>query len=63
MVVLIKMRRFYRSRSESNREEIRCLCMGALDELAIPFPRFFRPKEPDFRGYVSDSDATSSIRG
>lgn len=29
--------------------------MGALDKLAIPFPRVFWPKEPDFRGYISDS--------
>ena len=57
------MRPFYRSRSESKREKIRRLDTGVLDKIAIPFLRVFWPKEPDFRGYVSDSDATPLFVG
>lgn len=57
------MRRFYRSRPESEREETRRLGMEALDKVAIPFLRVFWPKEPDFRGYVSDSAATPLFVG
>ena len=57
------MRRFYRSRPESKREELRRLGMGVLDKVARPFLRVFWPKEPDFRGYVSESDATPLFAG
>ena len=57
------MRRFYRSRTESKREEIRRLGTGVLDKVAIPFLRALWPKEPDFRDYVSGSDATPLVAG
>ena len=37
--------------------------MGVLDRVAIPLFRVFWPKEPDFRGYVSESDATPLFVG
>lgn len=37
--------------------------MGILDRVAIPLLRLFWPKEPDFRGYVSESDATPLFVG
>ena len=37
--------------------------MGVLDKVAMPFLRVFWPKEPDSRGYVSDSDATPLFVG
>ena len=57
------MRRFYRPRPESKREEICRLGMGVLDKVAILFLRVVWPKESDFRGYVSDSDATPLFVG
>ena len=37
--------------------------MGVLDRVAIPLLRLFWPKEPDFRGYVTESDATPLFVG
>lgn len=37
--------------------------MGVLDRVAIPLLRVFWPKEPDFRGYVAESDATPLFMG
>ena len=37
--------------------------MGLLDRVSIPFLRIFWPKEPNLRGYVSESDATPLFVG